>query len=153
MPTPKAAEANADAHRQEDDEEDEHDDQDVAAIPEDAEPRDGGGGGGGGGDGATPGAGGSLSNALTSKRFLLLLAAVAAAFVAYRYYQQQGGDLSNVKEKVQPDTVQDESEDGQGPEPMPNIKKDPEDPLRADDEAFKWVFGDQAQAESEYPGR
>lgn len=146
MPTPKPAEADADTHREED--EDEHQDQDVAAIPDDAHPRDGDGGiGGGGDDGATPGAGGSLSGLITSKRFLMLLAAVAAAFVAYRYYQANDG-FGGVTDTIDRGTSDEEEEEE---DPMPNIPQDKEDPLRADDEAFKWVFGDQPQAESDHP--
>lgn len=141
--TPKAAEANADTHRDEDDEEE------VAAIPPGTEQRDGGAGAGD--DQPSSGAGGSLTNILTNKKVLLMVAGLAAAFVAYRYYQQNGSpvDISQKAEDVTPDQPGDEEDQ----EPIgPNIERDPEDPLKADAEAFSWVFGDEEEADADPPG-
>lgn len=144
MPTPKAAKASADTHREEEDDSDEE----VAAIPPGMEERDGGGGAGD--DTPSSGAGGSLTNIMTNKKVLLLLAGLAAAFVAYRYYQKNGSpvDISQKAEEVTPD-----GDDVEERKPQrPNIKKDPSDPLKADAEAFSWVFGDQAEADANPPG-
>lgn len=148
---PQPAEASADTHREE---EDEDSNEEVAAIPPGAEERDGGGGGGDGDQPPASGAGGSLKRLVTNKKVLMLLAAAAIAFVAYRYYQANGSPVDiSTEERPTRDETGDEPDGGPQPQPQrPNIEKDPTDPLKADAEAFSWVFGDEEEADSSPPG-
>jgi hypothetical protein len=140
----------ADAHRQSDDDDD---DPETAAMPDGAG-RSGGDGGGGGG-GGTPGAGssGTLAGLGISTKTIIGIAAVGVgAYLAYRYFVAQSTGKTLV-EGIDEDTdlenpdvdIDDDGDGGQGgieeEDTGPNIQKDPQDPLQADHEAGKHVFG------------
>lgn len=136
---PKPATVDANSHRE--DEEDEDDGQAHADIPDDATPsgtRDGGGGGGGG-DPDTGGAGGSLSM-FKSKNLLIVAGVAVGGFLVWQYLQNYEGNVS--VESVKPDSDEQPPEEQEPVEP--DITDDPNDPLRADDEAMDYVFGDKS---------
>lgn len=135
---PKPA-TGADAHRQDDED---SDDVEHAAIPEDISPADRDGGGGGGGDRPDAGAGGGAASVFGQRKVVIGLALVAGALLVYWYLNSQ-----NVQR--QPD--RDDASAGGDVEPeengMPNIPNNPDDPLAADHEAMKYIFGGRPETE------
>jgi hypothetical protein len=145
-PKPKAKQANADAHRQDDDDDD--DDQETADIP--GSPAGdgalGGDGGGGGGGGTMGGGSGGMSIPNINTRTLVMVGiGLLAAYAAYKYVS--GTDAKQVLEQNTSEEVA-ETEPGDEIEVERDdtvdgvqIPDDPEDPLKADHEAGKYIFG------------
>ncbi len=136
----------AEAHRQSDEEEEGS----VPPIP----PEAGGGGDGGIGSGTQPpstGAGGTTIAGISVRTIAIAGGVAIAGYLAYRYFQGQqhgpaqalgggstGQDANPEPEDAQEPEVSEEQARTNGHEPIPN---NPDDPLQADHEAGKQVFG------------
>jgi hypothetical protein len=135
----------ADAHRQSDEEE-----ESAPPIP----PEAGGGGDGGIGSGTQPpasGAGGTTIAGISVKTIAIAGGVAIAGYLAYRYFQGQqrgpqalgggstGQDANPEPEDAQePEVSEQQARTNGHNEPIPN---NPDDPLQADHEAGKQVFG------------
>jgi hypothetical protein len=135
--SPKPAPGGADAHRRDDDGEN---DPAPAATPGGFGDGDGGGGGGG----APPSSSSGMS-AIPMRKVAIAGAAIIGAYLLYRYAQKT--DAVQVERDVEeggqePDGGQPKRGVSVDQNGNPIIPDDPEDPLKADHEAGRWVFGD-----------
>ena len=147
-PQPKPAQANADAHRNEDDDTD----QDTAEIPGDpvgdgalGDDADGGDGGGGGG-GTMGGGDGGMSIPNVNGRTLVMVG--VGILAGYAFYKYVSSTSSTPRRTSGTTSAPDDSGDvdrGEGvadvEQPVVDIPQDSNDPLKADHEAGKYIFG------------
>lgn len=137
---PKPAKGGADAHRQpqEKDEDDEH----APPMPSlDPEDRDGGGGGGGDSP-AAPGSGATSVFGVSTKKLALAAGVLLAAFILWQLWKNRDTIDRQRREQREHDTEPEGNPNNPSvdEEEMPQIERDPDDPLAADHEAGKHIF-------------
>lgn len=98
---------------------------------------------------AQPDSGGSMSpiSSINNKTLLLIGLALVLGYFAYRQTRSSGGSDDNGDDG--PAFEDPEEDPGPG---MPNITRDTQDPLKADEEALDWLTGEKAEELAEYYG-
>jgi len=93
--------------------------------------------------------GGSLPSTPNISNKTLLFIGLALVLGYFAYKQTQSGSSSDSSDSDGPSFEEPEEETGPG---QPNIKRDSQDPLKADEEALDWLTGEKAQELAEHYG-